>query len=85
MDDKQVRDAVPAALGSGYRLVDTASRYYNEKEVGGALADAGVPRNELFITTKLWFKNHADLLRARSRNQFPKGLPATVPWSKRIG
>jgi 2,5-diketo-D-gluconate reductase A len=58
MDDAQVRDAVPAALGRGYRLVDTASRYYNEKAVGAALADAGVPRNELFITTKLWFKDH---------------------------
>jgi 2,5-diketo-D-gluconate reductase A len=58
MDDAQVRDAVGAALESGYRLVDTASRYYNEKAVGAALADAGVPRKELFITTKLWFKDH---------------------------
>ncbi|GGJ57503.1 aldo/keto reductase [Deinococcus roseus] len=58
MNDEQVRAAVPAALESGYRLIDTASRYYNEKAVGAALAEAGVPREELFITTKLWFKDH---------------------------
>ncbi len=58
MDDAQVREAVPAALESGYRLIDTASRYYNEKAVGAALAEAGVPREELFIMTKLWFKDH---------------------------
>ncbi|MFC4637738.1 aldo/keto reductase [Deinococcus hohokamensis] len=58
MNDDQVREAVPAALESGYRLIDTASRYYNEKAVGAALAEAGVPREELFITTKLWFKDH---------------------------
>ena len=58
MDDAQVREAVPAALESGYRLIDTASRYYNEKAVGAALAEAGVPREELFIMTKLWFKDY---------------------------
>ena len=54
MDDAQVRDAVGAALESGYRLVDTASRYYNEKAVGAALADAGVPAR----SCSLWFKDH---------------------------
>jgi 2,5-diketo-D-gluconate reductase A len=58
MTDEQVAEAVPAALDAGYRLIDTASRYYNEKAVGAALAKAGVPREELFITTKLWFKDH---------------------------
>ncbi len=58
MNDEQVREAVPAALEAGYRLIDTASRYYNEKAVGAALAEAGVPREELFVTTKLWFKDH---------------------------
>ncbi len=43
MNDDQVRQAVPAALESGYRLIDTASRYYNEKAVGAALAEADVP------------------------------------------
>ncbi|MFW6186458.1 MAG: aldo/keto reductase [Actinomycetota bacterium] len=56
--DAEVAQAVPSALEAGYRLIDTASRYYNEKALGAALADAGVPREELFITTKLWFKDH---------------------------
>ena len=58
MDDAQVAHAVPAALEIGYRLIDTASRYYNEKAVGSAIRTAGVPREELFVTTKLWFKDH---------------------------
>src|SRR3954471_10108100 len=71
MDDAQVRKAVPAALESGYRLIDTASRYYNEKAVGAALAESGVPREELFITTKLWFKDHGD---AKTKDAFQASL-----------
>lgn len=58
MDDAQVREAVPAAVEAGYRLIDTASRYYNEKAVGAAIAGLALPRDELFVTTKLWFKDH---------------------------
>lgn len=58
MNDEQVLDTVPKALHAGYRLIDTASRYYNEEAVGRAIAESGVPRDELFITTKLWFKDH---------------------------
>ncbi|MCP3425238.1 aldo/keto reductase [Rothia sp. AR01] len=58
MDDAQVRETIPMALDAGYRLVDTASRYYNEQAVGQALAESDVPREELFVTTKLWFKDH---------------------------
>jgi 2,5-diketo-D-gluconate reductase A len=58
MSDREVLDAVPMALDAGYRLIDTASRYYNEKAVGQAIADADVPREDLFVTTKLWFKDH---------------------------
>ena len=58
MDDQQVRDSIPLALKAGYRLIDTASRYYNEKAVGQAIEDADIARDELFITTKLWFKDH---------------------------
>lgn len=58
MNDEQVREAIPAAVDAGYRLIDTASRYYNERAVGQALAEVAVPREELFITTKLWFKDH---------------------------
>ena len=45
--------AVRAALDAGYRHIDTATMYGNEDEVGRALADSGVPRDEVFITTKL--------------------------------
>lgn len=71
MDEAQVREAVPAALESGYRLIDTASRYYNEKAVGAALDEAGVPREELFITTKLWFKDHGN---AKTKDAFQVSL-----------
>jgi 2,5-diketo-D-gluconate reductase A len=49
---------VGAALEAGYRLVDTAARYENEKEVGAALRASGVPRRELFATTKLRGSEH---------------------------
>jgi 2,5-diketo-D-gluconate reductase A len=46
-------DAVRAALEAGYRHIDTATMYGNEDQVGRAVADSGVPRDEVFITTKL--------------------------------
>lgn len=58
MSDTDVRDTVPTALDAGYRLIDTASRYYNEQAVGQAIAEAALPREELFVMTKLWFKDH---------------------------
>jgi len=49
----QVRDAVKVALQRGYRHIDTALAYGNEKEVGDGIKDSGVPREEIWITTKL--------------------------------
>ncbi|MFD8968696.1 aldo/keto reductase [Streptomyces sp. NPDC059568] len=54
VDDAQTTDAVLAALDAGYRSIDTAAVYGNEEGVGRAIASSGVPRDELFITTKLW-------------------------------
>jgi diketogulonate reductase-like aldo/keto reductase len=48
------RTAVTAALDSGYRHIDTAALYGNEREVGAALAASGLPRDDLFVTTKVW-------------------------------
>lgn len=48
------RDAVAHALGLGYRHVDTAQSYENEEQVGAGLRDAGVDRDDVFVTTKLW-------------------------------
>jgi 2,5-diketo-D-gluconate reductase A len=56
-DPKECEQAVYDALMAGYRLIDTAASYQNEKEVGQALKRSGVPREELFITTKLWVQD----------------------------
>lgn len=53
----EAEEAVTNALKTGYRLIDTASRYYNEEEVGAALKKSSITREELFITTKFWFKD----------------------------
>lgn len=52
--DEGAGDAVSAALQAGYRHVDTAAAYKNERGVGEGLRRAGVPREEVFVTTKLW-------------------------------
>ena len=49
--------AVLDALETGYRMIDTASAYGNEAAVGAAIAKSGIPREELFITTKLWVQD----------------------------
>lgn len=48
-------DAVREALKTGYRHIDTAAFYENEREVGAAIRDSGIPRSEIFLTTKVWF------------------------------
>jgi diketogulonate reductase-like aldo/keto reductase len=53
-DGKEVVSAVKAALESGYRLIDTAMIYGNEAGVGQAIRESAVPREEMFLTTKLW-------------------------------
>ena len=53
-DHQQCREAVLAALKCGYRHIDTAQIYKNEAAVGDALMDACIPREEVFLTTKLW-------------------------------
>lgn len=56
-DPAQCEQAVLDAIASGYRLIDTAAAYMNEKAVGEAVRKCGVPREELFITTKLWVQD----------------------------
>ena len=51
---QQVIDAVKAAVAAGYRAIDTAAAYENESGVGQGIKECGVPREELFITSKLW-------------------------------
>ncbi|MEU0477618.1 aldo/keto reductase [Streptosporangium sp. NPDC006013] len=54
----ETAQVVSAALEAGYRSIDTAKLYGNEREVGEALAASGLPRDEVFVTTKLWNSDH---------------------------
>lgn len=56
-DAAQCEQAVVDAIATGYRHIDTAAAYYNEEAVGAAIARCGVPREELFITTKVWVQD----------------------------
>lgn len=56
-DAEECERAVYEALTTGYRLIDTAAGYLNEEAVGRAIKRSGVPREELFITTKLWVQD----------------------------
>ncbi len=51
---EKTQDAVEEALEAGYRHIDTAAAYRNERGVGAAIAASGIPREEIFVTTKLW-------------------------------
>ena len=57
---EETERAVLQALEAGYRSIDTAAAYQNEEAVGRAIAASGVPRDELFITTKLWIQDAGD-------------------------
>lgn len=51
-------DAVLQALKAGYRHIDTAAAYFNEEDVGRAVKDSGIPREDIFITSKLWLQDY---------------------------
>ena len=57
-DGEEAYQAVKTALEVGYRHIDTAAIYQNEESVGKAIRDSGIPREELFVTTKLWNNRH---------------------------
>jgi diketogulonate reductase-like aldo/keto reductase len=56
-EGSEIEDSVKWALEAGYRHIDTAAIYKNERGVGNAVRASGIPRNELFITTKAWNEN----------------------------
>lgn len=60
MKGEECSMAVAAALAAGYRHIDTAAMYGNEADVGAGLKAGGVPREEIFVTTKVWWDNIAD-------------------------
>lgn len=60
LHDDECRDSVTAALNSGVRLIDTAHAYGNEKEIGEAIRASGIPREEIFVITKLYPNQFSD-------------------------
>lgn len=56
-DYNEAKRAVLTALEAGYRLIDTAQAYMNEQAVGDAIKESGIPRGEIFITSKLSFSS----------------------------
>lgn len=56
-DAQECERCVVDAIGAGYRLIDTAASYLNEEAVGRGIKQAGVPRSDLFVTTKLWVQD----------------------------
>ena len=72
----EVVEPVRDALDAGYRLIDTAKLYGNEEGVGRAIRDSGIPRDEIFVTTKVWNSDHGydATLRAFDDSQKRLGL-----------
>ncbi|HIW72050.1 MAG TPA: aldo/keto reductase [Candidatus Levilactobacillus faecigallinarum] len=59
-DDGSTYQAVLDALRVGYRHIDTAVAYFNEDEVGRAIADSGIPRDQIWVTSKLWLQDYGE-------------------------
>lgn len=70
-DASECEQSVYEAIMAGYRLIDTAAAYQNEEAVGRAIKRSGVPREEIFITTKLWIQ---DAGYERTKKAFAKSL-----------
>lgn len=54
------KESVLAAIKAGYRHIDTAQAYFNEEQVGEALEECGIPRKDIFVTTKVWIDNYGE-------------------------
>jgi 2,5-diketo-D-gluconate reductase A len=70
-DAEECERSVSDAIRTGYRLIDTAASYGNEEAVGNAIKQSGVPREELFVTTKLWIQDAGE---GRTRRAFERSL-----------
>ncbi len=86
---EQTELAVRTALEAGYRHIDTASFYKNEESVGKAIQASGIPRNELFVTTKLWLTDFLSAEKAFYKSLERLGLEYVdlylVHWPSPIG
>ncbi len=75
-EGEEVVRSVQTALDHGYRLIDTAALYHNEEGVGQAIRESGVPREEIFVTTKVWNdqQGYESTLRAFEESRRKLGL-----------
>lgn len=73
-DKAECEKSVASAVNAGYRLIDTAQAYGNEEYIGNAIKNCGAARDELFITTKLWFRNYEKADAEKSLNESLKKL-----------
>jgi 2,5-diketo-D-gluconate reductase A len=87
-DAEECERAVFDALSIGYRFIDTAAAYLNEEAVGRAIRRSGVPRDQVFVTTKLWIQDHGyeATIAAfeRSHAQAALGLSPPLPDSSAV-
>lgn len=76
IDKNETKAAVFEALEVGYRMIDTAASYFNEREVGEAIRESGLPRESVYVTSKLWVQDYEydDALRAFDRSLSELGL-----------
>lgn len=70
VEQEEAKETVSTALDLGYRHIDTASFYGNEREVGSAIAESNIPREEIFVTTKVWNdeQGYAETIKAFERS-----------------
>lgn len=75
-DYEQAKSSVLTALRTDYRLIDTAQSYMNEKAVGDAIKESGIPREEIFVTTKLWIQDfsYEGAIKAAARSMEQLGV-----------
>ena len=71
---QEAERCVSDALSVGYRLIDTAQAYFNEKGVGEAVAKSGIKREDLFLVTKMWISNNGEEKAARSIDESLRNL-----------
>lgn len=76
ISENETERVISDALEVGYRMIDTASSYFNEKQVGDAIRHSGLKREEIFVTTKLWVQDYEydDALRAFDKSMRLLGL-----------
>ena len=76
IDKNETKATVLEALEVGYRMIDTAASYFNEREVGEAIRESGLPRESVFVTSKLWVQDYEydDALHAFDRSLSELGL-----------